>query len=293
MPLQRIKWREKMERKNIYLLIFLIIGVLLIASCKPINIFSPLVNPSKMGNDAKLDAGYNAISSGDYDEAIDYFSDVIDSSSGDQLVDAYLGRGTAYMYKASSNINSVTEDLLDGDLQADDQGAIISQVVENGDYITFFTNIDNAADDYNAAIDNTTGGYDSGVLFEAYQTNMMAATGIGSQKIAADYSTAPWRVPTDVTMNAALDAIVNDDPTHDGRMETWEVPPGVNGLRDYVFGNTEATLMMSYLTNAFNALEEMKDNPPTGMSQQDILDIQTGIKEWAVYGLDDLSLGTP
>ena len=287
-----------MERKNIYLLIFLIIGVLFIASCKPINIFSPLVNPSNMGNDAKLDAGYNALASGDYNKAIDYFTDVIGSGSGDQLVDAYLGRGAAYMHKGSSNIDSVTEDLLTGDLQADNQGAIISQVVDNGDYVTFFSNIDNAADDYNAAIDNTTGEYDSGVLFEAYQANMMTATGIGSQKIAADYTGGGgWTVPPK-TLNESMDAIVNDDLTHEGRMETWEVgpnppAPGANGLRDYVFGNSEATQMMSYLTNAYNALEELKNNPPTGMSQQDILNMQTGIKEWAVYGLNDSSLGTP
>ncbi len=280
-----------MERKNIFLFIFFIIVALFFASCKPINIFSPLINPSKMGNDAKLDAGYNAIASGDYDEAIDYFSDVIDSASGDQLVEAYLGRGAAYMYKASSNIDSVTEDLLDGDLEADDQGAIISRAVEDGDYVTFFANIDNAADDFNAAIDNTTGEYDSGVLFEAYQTNMMAATGIGAQKIATVYPTAPWRVPADVTMNEALDAIVNDEPTHDGRIETWESTGSPNGLTTYVQPDPTTTdSMMNYLRDAYEALNQMKNNPPAGMSEQDITDMQQGINDWVTNGLGEAAL---
>ena len=55
-----------MAVKKHFLLILLLTGLFLIASCKPINIFSPLVDPSNMGEDAMLDAGYNAMADGDY-----------------------------------------------------------------------------------------------------------------------------------------------------------------------------------------------------------------------------------
>ena len=277
-----------MHKKSIY---FLLAGILfLIISCKPINIFSPLVNPSKMGNDAKLEAGYNAIADGNYEEAIEYFTDVIANASGDDLTQAYLGRGAAYMHKASPSIGNVIEDLLNGDIQADKPGAIIDQVVENDDYTSFFIYVDDAADDYNEAVSNTTGDIDSGVLFEAYEANMMAATGIGSQKIATDYTNAPWRVPTDVTLNQAIDAIINDVGTHDGRMETWGDAASPNGLADYVNGQPEETNMISYLTEAFNTLKLMKDNPPVGMDEQDVIDMQNEINDWIQNGFGEAPL---
>jgi hypothetical protein len=284
-----------MGNKNLYFFYFLFVVAFLVSSCKPINIFSPLIDPSKMGNDAKLDAGYNALSEGDYDKAIDYFTDVIQSASGDDLVDAYLGRGGAYLRKSSPNIDSVVEDLLSGDLEVDDPGAIVTQVVAGGDYTSFFSDVEKAAADYNSAFDNITGEVDIGVLFEVYQTNMMAATGVGSTKIATDYISPPWRVPTDVYLNVAIDAIINDDPTHDGRIETWDDPdsPGPNGLFVYVKGKTEATEMMIYLTYASKALDDLKTNPPEGMSEQDVTDMQTRTKKWAKYGLNNDSLGTP
>jgi hypothetical protein len=169
-------------------LLILVIGFIILisfAACKPINIFSPFVDPSKMGNEAKMDAGYNAIANGDYQSAINYFTDVINSgTSGEDLIDAYIGRATAYVNEASPYIDDVAADVMNGDIDADDQGEIINQVVRDGDYENFYDNIENAADDYNSAIDNTTGEVDPGILFEAYQANMMAATGVGSQAIA-------------------------------------------------------------------------------------------------------------
>lgn len=280
-----------MVRKSLYFSLFLIIGTFLIISCKPINIFSPLVNPSKMGNDAKLDAGYNALADGNYNTAIDYFTDVIESASGDDLVDAYLGRGAAYMNTASSNIGTVFEDLLSGNLNVDDTGNIIGQVVNNDEYDVFFDNIQKAAVDYNSAIDNSASDVDPGILLEAYETNMMAATGVGAQKIAVDYSgPGGWLVPADVTLNIAMDAIINDDLTHEGRIETWSDPPSPNGLADYVDGSAEETEMMGYLTNAFNALEDLKSNPPMGMSEQDFINMQQGINDWVTNGLGEPAL---
>ena len=282
-----------MVRKSLYFSLFLIIGTFLIISCKPINIFSPLVNPSKMGNDAKLDAGYNALADGNYNTAIDYFTDVIEIASGDDLVDAYLGRGAAYMNTASSNIGTVFEDLSSGDLNVDDTGNIIGQVVNNDEYDVFFDNIQKAAVDYNSAIDNSASDVDPGILLEAYETNMMAATGVGAQKIAITYETAPWIIPTEVTLNEELEAIVDDTSTHPYNIGTWDDDNAGNGLREHVNTQTEETEMMGYLTNAFNALEDLKSNPPLGMSEQDISDMQTGIKKWASYGLFDNSLGIP
>ena len=276
-----------MRNKNLYFFYFLFVVGFLIFSCRPINIFSPLVDPSKMGNDAKLDAGYNALSEGDYDKAIDYFTDVIQSASGDDLIDAYLGRGAAYLRKSSPNINSVVEDLLSGDLEVDNPGAIVAQVVAGGDYTSFFSDVEKAAADYNSAFDNITGEVDIGVLFEVYQTNMMAATGVGATKIATDYNDSPWDLGN-ITLNDEIDAII-DTRTHPYDIDTWEdSDPANNGLRKYVDGShPEETKMMGYLTNASNALDKLKTNPPEGMSEQDVTDMQARITDWEDYGLKD------
>ncbi len=265
------------------------------AACRPINLFSPFVDPSTMGNDAKMDAGYNAIAGGDYESAIGYFSDVINSgTSGDELTDAYEGRASAYMQEASPYFDDVAADVLNGTIEADNQGEIIGQVVQDGDFTSFYDNIDNAADDYNSAIDNTTGDVDPGILFEAYQANMMAATGVGSQKIAVSYNTAPWDGVTK-TINEELDAIADETSGYMYHIGTWsDSTPANNGLNVHVEPDATAKAsMMSYLTNAFDALDRLESDPPTGMTASDIADMKTGILEWAVYGLDDTSLGTP
>jgi len=262
------------------------------AACRPINLFSPFVDPSTMGNDAKLDAAYNAIASGDYETAIDYFSDVINSGTGDELTDAYEGRASAYMQEASPYIDDVAADVLNGTIEADNQGEIIGQVVQDGDFTNFYDNIDNAADDYNSAIDNTTGDVDPGILFEAYQANMMAATGVGSQKIASTYTTPPWD-GVEKTINEELDAIADDTSLHPYKIGTWSDSNAVdNGLYVYVNDEPEESAMMNYLTNAFEALDMLELNPPTGMTTSDIADMKTGIVEWAFHGLGDSTLGT-
>jgi hypothetical protein len=277
-----------MGKKAVYASLLIIFCTTIVFSCRPINIFSPLVDPSKMNNEAKLDAGYSALSNGNYGQAIEYFSDVIESSSGDQLVDAYLGRGAAYMHEGSPNIDSIVEDLMNGDLEVDNHGEIISQVVSNGEYTHFFDNVENAAADYSSAIDNTTEEVDLGVLFEVYQINMMAATGVGAQKIASDYNSSPWG-PGDVTTDEELDAIVDETSSHPYNIGTWSAGAG-NGLSSYVDGTAEEALMMSYLTEAFNALEELKATPPVGMEEQDIIDMQSGINDWVTLGLGNAAL---
>ena len=278
--------------------LIIVTGILILvsfAACKPINLFSPFVDPSTMGNDAKMDAGYNAIASGDYDAAIDYFSDVIDGGSGDEVTDAYEGRASAYMQEASPYIDDVASDVLNGTIEADNTGEIIDQVVQDGDFESFYDNIDNAADDYNSAIDNTSGDVDPGILFEAYQANMMAATGVGSQKIALEYNALGWDGITK-TINEELDEITDetsvDYPYH---MGTWsDPPPADNGLYQYVrLDGTAKPAMMGYLTNAFEALNGLETDPPSGMTTTDIADMKTNILKWAVYGLDDTSLGSP
>ena len=277
-----------MVKKNVYVSLLIGFCMTLLFSCRPINIFSPLVDPSKMNNEAKLDAGYSALSSGNYGQAIEYFSDVIESSSGDQLVEAYLGRGAAYMHEGAPAIDSVVEDLMNGDIEVDNHGEIISQVVSNGEYSYFFDNVENAASDYNSAMDHATSEVDLGVLFEVYQINMMAATGVGAQKIASDYNSSPWG-PGDVTTDEELDAIVDETSSHPFNIATWNNGSG-NGLSSYVDGTAEETLMMGYLTDAFNALEELKATPPIGMEEQDIIDMESGINEWVTLGLGNAAL---
>jgi len=115
-----------MKRLNLIFIIILV-GLIQFTSCRPINIFSPLVDPSKMDNESKLDAGYNAISSGDYEEAIDYFNSVINSAKEEELTEAYLGRASAYMNIASPTISTVVGDLIEGELSVDDTSDVIEQ----------------------------------------------------------------------------------------------------------------------------------------------------------------------
>lgn len=290
-----------MKTKNISFTFLIITLLLYIVSCRPINLFSPFVNPSLMGNNAKMDAGYNAIAAGNYTEAIDYFTDVINSgASGNQLSDAYLGRATAYLNNASPNLNDVVADVLSGEISSDNQGEIVSQIVQDGNYDDFFEGTQNAADDYNSAIQNTTGKVDSGILFEAYQANMMAATGVGANAIALAYEDTPWSIiGGEVTLNEELDAIVDEESSHPRRIAEWGEVPGTptpppagidNGLALHVNGTTAETKMMGYLTNAFNALEELKANPPSGMSASDITDMQDGINNWVTNGLSEAPL---
>ncbi len=277
-----------MVKKTVYAALLIGFCATLLLSCKPINIFSPLVDPSNMNNEAKLDAGYSALSNGNYGQAIEYFSAVIESSSGDQLVEAYLGRGAAYVREGSANIDSVVEDLMNGDLEVDNHGEIILQVVSDDEFTNFFENVEHAAADYNSAMDNMTEDVDLGVLFEIYQINMMAATGVGGQKIASDYNSSPWG-PGDVTNDEELDAIVDEISSHPYNIATWNDGAG-NGLSSYVDGTAEESLMMGYLTNAFDALKELKATPPVGMEEQDIIDMQSGINDWVTLGLGNAAL---
>lgn len=288
--------------KSTIIFTLLILGILLIViSCKPINIFSPLVDPSKMGNEAKLDAGYNALASGNYDDAIDYFTSVINSGSGSEKTDAYLGRASAYLHSAAPNLDNVVSDLVSGNDSADDTGDIIDQVVSDDEFDDFFDGAQNAADDYNSVVGESTSGIDSGVLLEAYQANMMAATGVGAQTIADAYDISPWETSSTnpivgtTTYNDELDAILDSSSTHPYNISTWtDSTPANNGLNVYVKGNATAKAsMMSYLTEAYNDLEQLKSDPPEGMTVSDLSDMQNTILQWADYGLDYEYLGTP
>ncbi|HEB32946.1 MAG TPA: hypothetical protein ENI15_19035 [Spirochaetes bacterium] len=283
-----------MAVKRLLLLILLITGLLLIASCRPINIFSPLVDPSKMGNDAKLDAGYNAMADGDYDLAIDYFTDVIQSASGETLTEAYVGRGASYLNSASSNVNTVTEKVINGDLDISKPGAIIIDLVEpGGDYVTFFATMKLAAADYTSAMSILGADMAASRLQDTYETNMIAATGVGAIRIANAYTTAPWASPD--TINDEIHEILKDTNNTDYptagseqfHIDTWDQADVVNnGL--YVYVRTDPSSkseMMVYLTNADNACTYMYSNLPIGMSQQDITDMKTGISDWVNNGL--------
>ena len=288
--------------KSTIIFTLLILGILLIViSCKPINIFSPLVDPSKMGNEAKLDAGYNALASGNYDDAIDYFTSVINSGSESEKTDAYLGRASAYLHSAAPNLDDVVSDLVSGNVSADDTGDIIDQVVGDNEFDDFFESVQNAANDYNSAVGESTSGIDAGVLLEAYQTNMMAATGVGAQTIADAYDISPWETSSTnpivgtTTYNDELDAILDSSSTYPYNISTWtDSNPANNGLNVYVKGNATAKAsMISYLTEAYNDLEQLKSDPPEGMTVSDLSDMQNTILQWANYGLGDNSLGTP
>jgi hypothetical protein len=287
-----------MKAKKLLFLLIITMILFYIVGCKPINLFSPFIDPSQMGNDAKIDAGYNAIANGNYQSAINYFTSVINSgSSGEELTEAYLGRASAYMQNASSSIDDVVADVLNGTVEADDTGAIMTQVVTDGQYDDFFDNTQSSADDYNSAIDNTTGAVDPGVLFEAYQANMMAASGVAAEKIAADYNGAPWNGSTEAELNLEYAAILDKDSAHPKRINSddsstgWgEAGPTTNGLTDHVDGTAEETTMMGYLTDAFNALKLLKSNPPSAMSESDITDMQDGINAWVQNGLGNPAL---
>jgi hypothetical protein len=272
-----------MKRRVRYLFLFLLLEVSFLASCRPINIFSPLVDPSKMNNDAKVDAGYNAIADGDYAKAIEYFSDVIKSSSGEQLIDAYIGRATAYMNQGAPGLSDAVADMISGDLQFDSPGDVIENVMSGNDYDEFFDNIGNAADDYNGAIANSGPGMDRGILVEAYQANMMAATGVGALTIAYSYNaSSPWDDMTESGINTEINAIVSADPTHPKHIDTWGVSAGTNGLADHVRATQEGSEMLLYLQGAFDALMALEPDPPLEMN---IPDLKTNINAWAEYGL--------
>ncbi|UCB45123.1 MAG: hypothetical protein JSV25_13035 [Spirochaetota bacterium] len=278
-----------MKAKKLLFLLIVAMIVFYIVGCKPINLFSPFVDPSLMGNDAKMDAGYVAIANGDYQTAINYFSDVINSSSGDQLTEAYLGRASAYMNEASPNIDDVVADVLNGEIEADDTGAVMSQVVTDGQYDDFFENIENSADDYNSATDNTTGDVDPGILFEAYQANMMAASGVAAKKIAATYNVNPWDGVTEAELNLEYAAILDEDMDHPDDIGTWDTPV-TGGLAEFVDDEAEDAIMMEYLTNAYDALKQLKSNPPSAMSESDITNMQSGINSWVTNGLSNTAL---
>ena len=286
-------------RKSIFIKYTFIVTTLILLTflfgCKPINIFSPLVDPSKMGNEAKLDAGYNALESGDYDKAIDYFTSVINSSSGEEKAEAYIGRASAYLESSAPNLDDVVDDLINGDLDSSSTGDIIDQVVGDNEYDDFFDGAQNAADDYNNAVDELgASNVDPGILLEAYQANMMAATGVGAQKIVIGYNVSPWDGVTK-TLNEEYDAVVDSSSTHPYNISTWSDSNSANnGLYQYVKPDaTASSEMMNYLENAFEACEALKNNPPQGMTVDSINDMENGIKEWAYYGLGNDDLGIP
>jgi hypothetical protein len=271
---------EKIHMKTIRftMLMSLILSILVIASCKPVNIFSPLVNPSKMGNDAKMDAGYNALADGDYDTAIDYFSDVIKGSSGEQLTDAYIGRAAAYLNKGAPNLQDAVADLISGDLQFDSPGDVITNIKGTNDYSDFFDNVSNAADDYGSAMDNAGTGMDQGILVEAYQANMMAATGVGATTISLYDPAYPSYSESEV------DDILAGGGAHVYDVDTWDdTNPANNGLRQHVFGKPEDAQMYGYLQNAFDALNALQSNPPLDM---DIAGLKSNINAWVTNGLN-------
>jgi hypothetical protein len=272
--------------KRLLFIIFLSVAILtVLASCKPINIFSPFVDPSKLGDDAKLDAGYNALADGDYDEAIDYFSDVIDSASGDDLTDAYIGRASAYMNLASPQLGNIVEDSLEGTLDYDNPGTIISDLVTDDEYDDFFDNVSNAADDYNAALDNAGSDLDKGILLEAYQSNMMAATGVGATKIATMYNVSPWDDLTEAGINQEVGTIIEGGAVHPFDIDTWsDTTPATNGLRQFVNGSAEETGMLGYLQNAYDALTLLATDPPADL---DTAGMQQNINGWVTNGLGE------
>ncbi len=272
--------------KRLLVITFLSVALLIIlASCKPINIFSPFIDPSKMGNEAKLDAGYKALADGDYDEAIDYFSEVINSASGDDLTDAYVGRASAYMNLASPQLDTIVEDSLEGNLDYDNPGTIISDLVTDNEYDDFFYNVSKAADDYNAAMDNAGADLDQGILLETYQSNMMAATGIGATKIATTYNVSPWDDISEAGINQEVDTIVEGGAIHPYDIDTWsDTTPATNGLRQYVDGSIEEVGMLGYLQNAYDALTLLETDPPADL---DTVGMQQNINDWVTNGLGE------
>jgi hypothetical protein len=251
-----------------------------------------------MGEEAMLDAGYNALADGNYNQAEKYFSDVILSASGDTLAEAYVGRGAAYLHLSSDNIDSVTQGIIDGSLDISKPGELIRMMVTDGDYVTFFDFIKWAAADYASAMSLQGSDMEASRLQDTYQTNMMAAAGVGAERIADDYPTPPWDVPGSVTLNTAIDEILKDGATsaHPYHIDTWEYndptyPGGTNGLYEYVRVTASNSEMMVYLRNAYDACTNMQTNLPIGFENQDIQDMKNGIRKWSDWGLADLSLG--
>jgi len=258
----------------------LMLGLALIASCKPINLFSPLIDPSKLSNEAKLEAGYNAISDGDYTEAVDYFSDVIDSSSGDELTDALIGRATAYINIGAPDLDEATQDIMEGETDIDSLGQFIQTMKGSNSYATFFATVQLAAMDYNDAMDNSGGITDSGLLVEVYQTNMMAATGVGATKIALDNDDVTSGGISDAEIDAILDGTAGG---HQYNIDTWGSSSAPNGLANYVAGSPgDRAEMLGYLQGAFNALNVLELDPPLDM---DIPTMKSNINDWVTNGL--------
>ena len=264
-----------MRGRGLFFLVPLVLGLALIASCKPINLFSPLVDPSKMGNDAKIEAGYNAIADGDYGKAVDYFSDVIDSASGDDLTAGYIGRAAAYIHIGAPNLSEAMSDIMSGETDIDNLGQFIKDVKGAKDYATFFASVQLAAADYNAAMANSGGITDSGILIEIYQTNMMAATGVGSTKIAFEDP-----VPGTVT-DAEIDDILEGNDAHQYDIDDWGSSAN-NGLYEYVRLSTESNKMLVYLQGAFDALTELESDP---LPDMDIPAMKSNINDWVLNGL--------
>lgn len=273
---------------KMYTLVCLLLLALLLpmgTSCKPINIFSSLVDPDNLDNEAKLEAGKNAVDDGNYDEAIDYFSDVIDDSTGDTRTEAYLWRGAAFLNKAAPNLVDVVSDVINGDLHFDSPGDVIDSVVSAGEYEEFYDNVALAADDYNAAAANGGSPITQGKLIEMYEVNMFAATGVAANRIAVDYEVSPWRLVIDVTLDQELNAITDDTLGHLKNISTWGESSGTNGLTDHVDGSgTPETRMLIYLTNAFSALTQLGSDPPLGL---DIVNLKQGINDWVTNGLGE------
>jgi hypothetical protein len=255
-------------------------------SCAPFNIFSPFTDPSKMGNEAKMEAGYNAIESGDYDEAVDLFGGIIADTSGEEKAEAYLGRGSAYLYLASPDIDSVLGDLMSGNISVDNPSDIITSVVQDGDFTGFFENVLLSADDFNAATAILGSEIDVGILLESYETNMMAATGIAAGAIAADYDWDPL-----LDINAELGAIADENSAHPYNISTWDNVTG--GLKIYVDEQPEEAEMLSYLEAAYDALIQLQSNPPAGMTEGDVTDMQNNLNEWVTNGLGEDPLPWP
>ncbi len=268
-----------MRGRGLFFLIPLMLGLALIASCKPINLFSPFVDPSKLGNDAKLEAGYNAIADGDYEEAVDYFSDVIDSSSGEELTDGLIGRATAYLHIGAPNMDEATQDIMDGETDIDSLGQFIRNLKGSNDYATFFATVQLAARDYNAAMANSGGITDSGLLIEIYQTNMMAATGVGATRIALQDDVVAVGI-TDAEIDAILEGTTGG---HQYNIDSWgDAPPADNGLTAHVAGSPDKNEMLGYLQGAFDALKLLELDPPLDM---DISSMKDSINDWVTNGL--------
>jgi hypothetical protein len=177
---------------------------------------------------------------------------------------------------------------------------LIRLMVTDGDYVSFFATIKLAAADYALAMSMRGSDMEASRLQDTYETNMMAAAGVGARRVAADHPTAPWDVPGSVTLNVAIDEILKDGGTsaHPYNIDTWEYndptppPGGTNGLYEYVRVNAGSkSEMMVYLTNAYNACTNMQTNLPVGFEYQDIQDMKNGIRKWSDWGLADSSLG--